>query len=119
MVSYRSGAEPLADYKAKSMETKPENSTPPFKLLILDLFDAFHYADVVEGDWRYAWLTGGPWPMTRLEGVIGYADRLFWARKPNAKTQYQWCELDAGYDVRIYDAENRCVYKAHEKLPEK
>lgn len=24
-----------------------------YKILILDLFDAYHYADVIEGDWRY------------------------------------------------------------------
>lgn len=88
-----------------------------YKILILDLFDAYHYADVVEGDWRYAWLTGGPAPINNLEKATALADRLFAALNPDAKTQPEWYKWDAGYDVRIYDAQDSCVYKAHEKLP--
>ncbi|MEK7583411.1 MAG: hypothetical protein AAB483_03375 [Patescibacteria group bacterium] len=99
------------------METKTENIQPPFKLLILDLFDAYHYADVVSGDWRYAWLTGGYAPISDHDKAIALADRLFWALNPEAKTQHDWYEWDAGYDVRVYDADNGCVYKAHQKLP--
>ncbi len=99
------------------MKVKTENITPPFKLLILDLFEAYHYADIVEGDWRYAWLTFGPYPFT--DPPIKLADRLFVALNLDVKTQAEWYEWDAGFDVRIYDAENDCVYKAHEKLPEK
>ena len=100
------------------METvKKELAVPPFKLLILDLFDAYHYADIVEGDWRYAWLTGGYAPINNYEKVVTLADRVFWAFNPNAKTQEEWYHWDAGYDVRVYDKDMNCVYKAHEKLP--
>lgn len=51
--------------------------------------------------------------------VVKLSDRLFEALNPGKKTQYQWYELDDGYDVRVYDKNNACVYKAHEKLPEK
>ena len=99
------------------METEKENIKPPFTLAIIDLFDAYHYADVVDG-WRYAWLTGGYAPVQDYDIIVATADRLFWALNPEAKTQFEWYELDAGYDVRVYDADSKCVYKAHAKLPE-
>jgi hypothetical protein len=100
------------------METiSKEEAVPPFKLAILDLFDANHYADFFGEGWRYAWLTGGYAPITDYDKIVGMADRLFWALNPDKKTQKEWYYLDAGYDVRVYDANSACVYKAHEKLP--
>lgn len=97
---------------------KQQPFVPPFKLLILDLFDAYHYADVFD-DWRYAWLSGGFAPYVDFDIITALADRLFSALNPNKKTQPEWYELDAGYDVWVYDKNEKCVYKAHTKLPEK
>ena len=94
-----------------------EKAVPLFKLVILDLFDANHYADFFEEEWRYAWLTGGYAPITDYNKIIALADRLFWALNPGKETQEEWYYLDAGYDVRVYDSKYQCVYKAHEKLP--
>ena len=104
--------------KNKAMETVKDNTKPPFKLAIIDLFDAYHYADFFEYDWRYAWLTGGYAPIQDYDKITAMADRLFWALNPDAKTQKEWYKWEAGYDVRVYDADLDCVYKAHEKLPE-
>lgn len=96
-----------------------EQSVSPFKLVILDLFDAYHFADFFEEEWRYAWLTGGYAPINSYDTIVALADRLFWALNPGAKTQQDWIEWDAGYDVRVYDANSLCVYKAHDKLPQR
>lgn len=111
----------LAEATKKSIaeqNNKTQGLVPPFKLLILDLFDAYHYADVFD-DWRYSWLTGGFAPYVDFDIVRDLADRLFAALNPNKKTQPEWYELDAGYDVWVYDKTEKCVYKAHTKLPEK
>ncbi|MGD0576732.1 MAG: hypothetical protein ABSA74_01520 [Candidatus Staskawiczbacteria bacterium] len=102
------------------METiKKELATPPFVIAIIDLIDAYHYADVFDRE-RYAWLGWQKYAQyTDYDMVVKLADRLFWAFNPSAKTQPEWYEWDAGYDVRIYDKDMKCVYKAHEKLPEK
>lgn len=95
---------------------KKELAKPPFIIAIIDLLNAFHYADVFEEEWRYAWLTGGYAPVTGYDTIVATADRLFWALNPGAKTQKEWYKWDSGYDVRVYDANFACVYKAHEKL---
>lgn len=101
------------------MTTGMEEGEKPatYKIAIIDLLDAYHYADVFD-DWRYAWLTGGHAPFTDLDKAIALADRLFTALNPDAKTQPEWYKWDAGYDVRIYDNDFKSVYKAHTKLPD-
>jgi len=108
----------LAEATKKSL-AEQKDLVPPYKLLILDLFDAYHYADVFEGDWRYAWLTGGFAPYVDFDIIRALADRLFTALNPNKNTQPEWYDMDAGYDVWIYNKNERCIYKAHTKLPEK
>lgn len=96
-----------------------EKAVPPYVIAIIDLFDCYHYADIVDKD-RYAWIGWQDYAKyVDFDVVIGMADRLFWALNPSAKTQAEWYEWDAGFDVRIYDKNYACVYKAHEKLPEK
>jgi len=86
-------------------------------IAIIDLFpDAYHFADIFEEEWRYTWLTGGPYPYNDYDSVIAKADNLFWALNLIAETQEQWVEKGI-YDVRVYDNDHSCVYKAHEKLP--
>src|SRR3989344_4269207 len=100
------------------MKTEPkEQAKPPFKIAIIDLIDAYHYADFFDEE-RYAWVGyQGYSQYVDYDVVVAMADRLFWALNPKATTQEDWTEWDAGYDVRIYDANSNCVYKAHEKLP--
>ncbi len=86
----------------------------PYTVAVIDLFDAYHYADVFDEE-RYA-IIGKNY--SKLVACIELADRLFWALNPNVKTQADWIEWDAGHDVRVYDADSKCLYKAHEKLPE-
>jgi len=89
-----------------------------FTIAIIDLIDAYHYADIFDEE-RYAWvgMKGVIYP--DYNKIVELADRLFWALNPNKKTQEEWYELDDGYDVRVYDKNMECVYKAHEKLPTK
>ncbi len=94
------------------METIKEHKAP-YTLVILDLMDAYHYADVFDNE-RYKVLAND---YSDFEVCVAVADRLFWALNPEDKTQKEWYYLDKGWDVRIYDADSRCVYKAHEKLP--
>jgi len=102
------------------METiKKEKPKPPFTIAIIDLIDAYHYADVFDEE-RYAWLGHQAYAeYVVYDIVMALSDRLFWALNPDAKTQEDWIEWESGYDVRIYDADSSCVYKAHEKLAEK
>jgi len=97
---------------------KKEEAKSPFRVAIIDLIDAYHYADFFDEE-RYNWLGWTEYSnYTGYEAVIALADRLFWALNPDAKTQADWIEWDAGYDVRVYDDNSQCIYKAHEKLPE-
>ena len=96
---------------------KKEEAKPPFIIAIIDLIDAYHYADFFDEE-RYAWLGWQKYAdYIDYEVVVSLADRLFWALNPTAKTQKDWTEWEAGYDIRIYDDNKQCVYKAHEKLP--
>lgn len=98
---------------------KKESVKQPFTIAIIDLIDAYHYADIFDGE-RYAWLGWQEYAKyVNYDAMVALADRLFWALNPEAKTQEDWIKWDAGYDVRVYDANFSCVYKAHEKLPER
>ncbi|MFA5128015.1 MAG: hypothetical protein WC457_03385 [Patescibacteria group bacterium] len=90
-----------------------EQMKSPFTIYVIDLLDAYHYADIFE-DERYA-LIGDNY--TDIQDAVTLADRLFSALNYNKKTLAEWTEFDDGHDVRIYDVDNHCVYKAHEKLP--
>lgn len=84
----------------------------PFTVAIIDLLDAYHYADIFD-DERYA-IVGKNF--ISYNGCVKMADRLFVALNPDKHTQAEWIELDDGWDVRVYDANAKCVYKGHEKL---
>src|SRR3989344_7492114 len=100
------------------METiKRELAKSPFTIAIIDLIDAYHYADVFDEE-RYAWLGRQEYAKyTNYDMVVGLSDRLFFALNPSAKTQEDWIKWDSGFDVRVYNANHACVYMAHEKLP--
>lgn len=101
----------------KSIEN--DNIKKHYKIAIIDLIDIYHYADIFDEE-RYSWLGLMEYgKYVDYNVVVRLADRLFWALNPTAKTQGDWIEWEAGYDVRIYDKDFNCVYKAHEKLPNK
>lgn len=106
--------------KSKNIQaTKEDEEDTSFTIAIIDLIDAYHYADIVDEE-RYAWVGWrGAVVYPDYGKIVELADRLFWALNPDKKTQEEWCELDDGYDVRVYDKNMSCVYKAHEKLPVK
>ncbi len=85
----------------------------PLTVTIIDMFDAYHYADVFDAE-RYTVIGKN---YTNLEKATALADRLFSALNFGDKTQTDWIKWEAGHDVRIYDADSTCIYKAHEKLP--
>src|SRR3989344_3265283 len=91
-----------------------EQFIPPFAVVVIDLMDAYFFADVFDED-RYKIIAND---YTDLDIVIPLADRLFWALNPNDKTQEEWVRRDAGFDVHVYDSKMRTVYKAHQKTPE-
>jgi|GEM_PF-3000120 len=90
-----------------------EVSKAPFTIVVMDLLDANHYADVFD-DWRYKVIGEN---FTHFVGCTEIADRLFWALNPKAKTQADWCESESGYDVHVYGSEASRLYRAHTKLP--
>lgn len=97
---------------------KKKNTKQHYIIAIIDLIDAYHYADIFDEE-RYTWLGLMEYgKYIDYDIVVALADRLFWALNPLAKTQQDWTEWEAGYDVRVYDADYSCVYKAHEKIPE-
>ena len=100
--------------EVKNMTT-PKNIKIPLMIVLIDLMDAYYYADVFDEE-RY---TAIRQKYSDYDIACGLTDRLFWALNPNDKTREKWVTRDAGWDVRIYDADYKCVYKAHEKLPAK
>lgn len=97
----------------KDLEKKIHGE-PPYTVVIIDLLDAYHYADVFD-DERYA-IVGKNF--SSYTGCVKLADRLFKALNYGKKTQTEWIEWEDGWDVRIYDSNYKCVYRAYEKLPE-
>lgn len=91
--------------------TKKLNS--PYTVTIIDCLDAYHHADVFDDD-KYA-VVGKNY--SDLGMCMALADRLFYALNPLVKSQAEWTEWEDGHDVRVYDADLNCVYKAHDKLP--
>ena len=83
-----------------------------YAIVVIDLLDANPFADVFEDETRYAVIGRN---FTSLAQSIALANRLFFALNPKAETQTNWAELE-GHDVRIYDREMNCLYKAHQKL---
>jgi len=94
--------------------TNVELSKGLYSVVIIDLLDAYPYADVFDEN-RYA-IVGRNYSSLAL--AQGLADRLFEALNPNADSLTKWEEIE-GHDVRIYDGNMKCVYKAHQKLQAK
>lgn len=91
---------------------KAVEGEPLYIVAIIDLLDAYHYADIFD-DERYAVVGRN---FAYYAGCVKLADRLFRALNPGKETKAAWTEWEDGWDVRVYDGTHLCVYKAHSKL---
>ena len=91
----------------------PEARTAPFSVVVLDMTDRYYYADVIEeGMELYKQLDD-------YEKAVALADALFVVKNHGWESLQAMNELDAGYDVRVYNSEMSCLYAAHEKYIQK
>ncbi|MBI3385634.1 hypothetical protein HY031_00965 [Candidatus Gottesmanbacteria bacterium] len=84
---------------------------PPFTILIIDALDAYYYADIIEGEENELFARIDTYPLAKT-----LADALFITKNFMWDSLDAMNKLDAGYDVRVYDASYSCVYAVHEKF---
>jgi len=84
---------------------------PPYTVVLLDAMDAYYYADVMDKMEEVA-------KEKDLDKAIALADTLFVEKNQGWESLKAMNELDAGYDVRVYDGMFSCVYAAHTKYIE-
>src|SRR3989344_1709311 len=84
---------------------------PPYTVVLLDAMDAYYYADVMDKMEEVA-------KEEDLGKAIALADALFVTKNHGWESLKAMNELDAGYDVRVYDSTSSCVYAAHTKYIE-
>jgi hypothetical protein len=85
----------------------------PFVILIIDAFDAYYYADIMENGRHQKFAK-----VDTYELAVTLADANFIIKNFMWDDFKEMIYLDAGYDVRVYDANHSCVYAAHEKFKE-
>ncbi len=85
-----------------------------FQLAIIDTMDAYYFADIFD-DYRYEIY----WIEDELEVVKMLADSYFKIKNFKWDSLKEMNDLDGGYDVRVYDENYNCLYKAHEKYEKK
>ena len=94
------------------INTNESDRIPPFEIIILDAMDMTYLADVME-DRMYL--------VDTLEDygiAVALADALFVTKNYGWKSLQAMNELDAGYDVRVYNKNNACIYAAHTRFKE-
>jgi hypothetical protein len=80
----------------------------PFRVIEFDAFDAYYYADLMGR-------------MNLFDTVLDYrvardlADALFTVHNYKWESLAAMNDCDGGWDVRVFDAKNSCVYAAHTK----
>lgn len=89
-------------------------SKAPFTVLILDAFDKYYYADFYNGGENETFAKAD-----NIDLAKSLANALFITKNFMWKSLKEMNELDAGYDVRVYDSDNACVYAAHTHFQEK
>ena len=80
----------------------------PFRVTVIDAMDAYYYADVM----------GKVESVTTIEtydSAVKLADEIFIKKNSNWKSLEEMNHCDGGYDVRVYDTNQTCVYAAHQK----
>lgn len=84
----------------------------PYTVTILDATDAYYYADVMDIMMPFD-------TFDDLEKAKTVSDAIFVIKNYKWESLQAMNELDAGFDVRIYDGNFSCVYISHEKFKDK
>ena len=85
-----------------------------YYIAIIDTTDAYYYADVFDEN-RYEIF--GIEDELKVAKVL--ADAYFRIKNYMWKSLKEMNKLAGGYDVRIYDENHNCLYKAHEIYKDK
>lgn len=90
------------------MKINSDESTykPPFSVVILDAMDAYYYADVMEKMDLFD-------KIEDYKKAVDVANALFVVKNYKWKSLDEMNDCDGGFDVRVYDSNNSCVYAAH------
>jgi len=80
----------------------------PYTIMIVDAFDAYYYADIILGKESKIFAH-----VDTIELAKTLADALFITKNFMWDSLDEMNSLDAGYDVRVYDANKSCVHAAH------
>lgn len=98
------------------MEINKDTSTfkAPFLIRIMDAFDSFYYADFFNGGQNEDFAK-----VDTFELAETIADALFISKNFMWDSLKDMNDLDAGFDVRVFDTNNSCVYASHEKFKDK
>lgn len=84
---------------------------PPFSVYVIDMMDAFYYADLFEETSRFEFID----KLKEYKRAVTLSDALFVVKNYKWDSLYDMNDTDGGYDVRVYDSESKCVYAAHAK----
>ncbi len=84
---------------------------PPFIIVLMDMMDAYYYADVVDKMEEVG-------KEEDLGKAIAVADALFVLKNKGWESLQAMNDVDGGYDVRVFDSTMSCVYAAHTKYTE-
>ena len=86
----------------------------PFLIRIMDAFDCNFYADIFDGGESEDFAKADNFELAKT-----IADALFITKNFMFENLASMNEMDAGFDIRVYDANHSCVYAAHEKFKKK
>ena len=84
---------------------------PPFIIVLMDMMDAYYYADVVDKMEEVG-------KEEDLGKAIAIADALFVLKNKGWESLQAMNDVDGGYDVRVFDSTMSCVYAAHTRYIE-
>ncbi len=82
-----------------------------YTIIVWDMLDCYYYAD----------FGGKPEIFDRednLDKAKAIADALFVVKNYKWESLSEMNDCDGGYDVRVYDQNQTCVYRAHESFKE-
>ncbi len=96
------------------INTKKSTFQAPFTIMILDAFDCYYYADFYNGGENQTFARVDTFELAKT-----LADALFATKNFMWDSLDEMNELDAGYDVRVYDVDGSCVYAAHQRFAKK
>lgn len=91
-----------------NINNNQSNYHPPFSIVIIDAMDCYYYADIFDNMEKYSVIDD-------YNKAIIIADALFIEKNKKWETLDEMNSCDGGYDVRIYDSKNSCVYAVHTK----